>query len=94
MRMRTSGGRYLAAQSVLESASLRAFAELVADLIALAAPAKLRTSSHAELAWEIHRWLIDALSADERAAVAALGLPDGPVARFIRAALARRIAAV
>jgi hypothetical protein len=196
-------GRYLAAQTALESASVRAFADLVADLIALGAPDELRTASiaaaadeirhaqicarlartrgaqitreliapaarrrlrdlaidnaiegcvretfaamvaayqartasdgdiraameaiapdemrHAELAWEIHVWIIEALTPQERAEVsaamaaaqssllaaaestltaderAALGLPDGPAARFMLAALARRTAAV
>jgi hypothetical protein len=196
-------GRYLAAQTSLEAASVRAFADLVADLVALGAPQELRDAAivaageevrhaqvcarlarthgaaitrelitpaarrklrdlaidnaiegcvretfaamvvgyqaraaanddvraamasiapdearHAELAWEIHAWLVEALTAAERAEVTAavtdaqgaleqaaettlteqeraiLGLPDGRAARFMLAALARRIAVV
>jgi hypothetical protein len=83
--------RYLAAQVELEAVSMRMFAELVANLIAFDA------QSRAELAWEIQRWLFDALSADERAEVTAAMTTtqnalwvDGPAARILLAALARR----
>lgn len=48
-----------------------------------------------ELAWEIHAWLVDTLTHEERAEVtsAILGLPDGEATRFMLAALARRITA-
>jgi hypothetical protein len=103
-------GRYLAAQVALEAASVRVLAELVADFIRLTAPTEqlheLRAAltaiapdedKHAELAWTIQRWLLDALSADERAEVTAVMTTtqnalwvDGPAARILLAALARR----
>jgi len=88
-------GRYLAAQAELEATQVRAFAELVADLVTLAAPTEQLHELRAKLAWEIQRWLLDALSADERAEVTAAmastqNALDGPAGRILLSALARR----
>ena len=53
--------RYLAAQTALECEALRAFARLLAELTDDSPPA--------DLVWEIHAWLVDALSQQERAEV-------------------------
>jgi hypothetical protein len=69
--------RYLATLRSQESASVRAFAELVAGLL----------SSEA---WKVHAWLIETLSREEREEIAALYLPERPSSRL--AALSRRAA--
>jgi hypothetical protein len=69
--------RYLAALRSQEAASVRAFAELVAGL------------SRSET-WNVHAWLLETLSREEREEIAALYLPERSSSRL--AALSRRVA--